>query len=98
MAWPPFISNRIIALLKLTVLFIQSSFLIVLFPKAVFNISNVSCLEFLFATQNVITDRCSRAAFLLIRSICATRFCLTSNGVKIGIVTSLASTSNQDRV
>ena len=75
----------------------KAVFFILLFPKAVFNISNVSCLDFLFAAQNVIADRCSRAAILLIQIICVTRFCSTLNGVKIGFVTSLTSTSNQDR-
>ena len=71
-AWPQFISNRIIPLLKLTVPFIQSSFSITLFPKAVLNISNVSCLDILFVTQNLNADRCSKAAILLIWIICVT--------------------------
>ena len=40
-------------------------FFIVLFPKAVFKISNVSCLDFLFATQSLIAERCSRQPFCL---------------------------------
>ena len=73
----------------------KAVFFTALFPKAVFNISNVSCLDFLLAAQNLIADRCSRAAILLIQIICGTRFCSASNDVKIGIVTSLTSTSNQ---
>ena len=68
---------------------------IVVFPKAVFNISNVSCLEFLFATQNLFADRCSKAVIVLIQIIFDTCFCSASNDVKIGVVTSLTSTSNQ---
>ena len=73
----------------------KAVFLIALFPKAVSNISKVSCLEFWFATQHLITDCCSRAAILLIRMICVTRFCITSKDVKIGIVMSLTTASNQ---
>ena len=75
----------------------KADFFIAMFPKAVFNISNVSCLDFLFATQNLIAGRCSRAAILLIPIICVTCFCSTSNDVKIGIVTSLTSTLNRGR-
>ena len=54
MAWLRFISNRIITLLKLTVLFMyylyQAVFFIAVLPKAVFTISNVCCLDFLCAT------------------------------------------------
>ena len=70
----------------------KAVFFIALFPKSVFIISNVSCLYILFATQNLNAYRCSRAAFLLIRFICVTRFCWTSNDLKIGIVTSQTST------
>ena len=73
----------------------KAVFFLALFPKAVFNISNVFCLDFLFATQNLIANRCSRDVILLIRIICVTRFCSASNDVKIGTVTSLVSTSNQ---
>ena len=66
----------------------KAVFFIALFPKAVFIISNVSSLDFLFATQNLIAGRFSRAAILFIRIICLTGFCSTSNDVKIGIVTS----------
>ena len=51
----------------------------------------VSCLDFWFASQNLIADRSSRAVILLIQIICVKRFCLT----KIGIVMSLTSASNQ---
>ena len=73
----------------------KAVFFIALFPKAAFKISNVSHLNILFATPNLIADRCSRAAILLIQIICVTRFCSASNDVKIGIVMSLTSTSNQ---
>ena len=75
----------------------KADFFIALFPKTIFNISNVSCLDFLFATQNLIAERCSRAAILLIRIICVTQFCSTSNDVKIITVTALTSTSNKGR-
>ena len=81
-------SNQLYHLYK-AVLFIA------LFPKAVFNISKVSCLEFLFSTQNLIADSCSRAAILPIWIICVTRFCSTSNYVKIGNVMSLTPTLNR---
>ena len=73
----------------------KAVFFIALFPKAVSNISNVSCLDVWFATQNLIVKRCSRAVILLIRIICVTRFRLTYKDVKIGIVMSLTSASNQ---
>ena len=63
----------------------KAVFFVALFPKVVFNISNVSCLDFLFATQSLIADHCSRAAILLIPIICVLRFCSASNDVKIGI-------------
>ena len=74
----------------------KAVFFTALFPKVVFNISNFSWLDVLFATQNLIADCCSGAAILLIQIICVTRFCSTSNDFKIGNVTSLTSTSNQD--
>ena len=61
--------------------------------NAICNISDVYCRDVLFATKNLSTDRCSSAAILPIRNICVKRFCLTSNGVKIGVVMSLTSGS-----
>ena len=55
----------------------KAVFFIALFPRAVINISNVSCLDFLFVPQNLNADHCSMAAILLIRIICVTRICST---------------------
>ena len=63
---------------KITLLYhlYKAVFFIALFSKAIFNYSNESYLHFLFATQNLIADRCSRAAILLIRIIRFTHFFL----------------------
>ena len=62
-----------------------------------FNISNVSFLDFLFASQNLNANRFSREVILLILIICVTHFYLTLNDVKICIVMSPMSTSDLDR-